>query len=1439
MKKLIALLLFSQCAFAQQIVNFDPSTFSFRFKGKLLKTGPCEGKDAKGKTRLKFFLDDSKKVKRDFSADLIYCADEEIIDSSGALPSGKAELYFPNGKLNAKGPLFPAFKRRLTVLKETIVADTMYDYDDEGNAIPMVIVTPQRQYSSTPDEYILIPYGEWTYYDSEGNITAKKYFADLELTKMYYRGLDYRDFYYAHPDLRTRAWEINYDSTEHTKIRQEKYFQRNLQMEEVKIYCNEVLIFHRKPNDYNCFKESWFSPDGKICTQEVSYVNNTAQGFYFKTTEKGDTLESGFFNKGLQQGPWKKYDSLNNISFTGLFNNGRPISQHYYQNGVRQKSTHYIQYLAKDSLPHLRFIKYDTISDNGIIHSYKDSLVWSVLNDSLYFNGKLKQVIEYDPYHYWDYYTSHHYYRKFGPNMLDGVYIPERPSKIHLPDFTYNPLQSLDDPAVFHKINFNSKEIPESELIFRKGKPFDGYDISYFDDGALQYYACYEKGVLKNSVTYNNKGEITACSTNNGKRSFIKNENDERTYYNGILMGPFTRPSYKGRGFTKGTYLWSWENGWQKNFDEKGHLLYEGNMHFSVKDGQWSYYDTLGKIIRKEEYVLGDLLGPIHKESPRTLGLLQIYEGNSVRSHYASAVFGHTVPDGKIFHSSDSAVYINYCQDCWEDSIPGASTFQSIDQHSFVMKCQYFEPLKYGEEKIKEGNSIVTLFNHRAKLDSTYYFWSSDEKDAVRIAYKIKLNSDFRFVKTDSLSGEKTLYFEEPNGVYYGNKKYYSPYGKISVYYPNGSPKTEYFENDIFASQEKEGVRSWYPSGQLKFEGKFLGTRSSNIAIGKHVLYYENGAIQEVRNFNDTALTVDVFNKNGIRISSGNYSNQEVYYNYLYQTDYYEIPVSAAYPKDGWQAYYDQNGKEIKREYYEMNKPKKESHLRLRLGKWVALPLEGCDATSFYIDESKNYWLGTGSSGGVYFSTDKGKTWTAKNKGIGPVHVERIGEYKGKIFIVVPDILEEESSKIYEWGKNKWTPIANDESFPDIIKNLDNATKEKSAKIPFAIDTLKAEYNMFYWDHANRFMEKYTGSTSYAEALKYKDSSLVLPYALVQPGGNYVPESDSTGVFYGKTGLYYWQKDSLFSKATKGLNATDIREVIRDKKQNIWAVAGLGDIWKYSKNQWVLVFDFIAHKKSEKLQTTSGLTMMGDDIFFCSWGKVWKIKASNEVELFSGKNWPVSTVMSFSGKSENDFFILGPQANDTEDESNGSYAIFHFENQNFTKVILKGGIAYWKSMLKTSPTGESWFFDGEKIVNLSVSTIPVFEEKSALLPGHNLISFNNKGEMIYALRGDMLLHYSKEKGAEIQRTEELRGLVSIALSDDGKIYAGTGFDYLPACGVITIGQAHGMFLLNENNLWTEIKNNINPWIMCLNFLDQQTLLVGTSGTGLYLYHLKK
>lgn len=1428
---------------AQRVLPFNAETFSLTIHQKNLTPGWYTGGDEKGVKRLKIFFDSGNTRRLDFRADSIACNEGEKIDTTASFfPKNEVEVYFSNGRLNAKGALFPVFKRRFEKTEMKPLADTLYDYDSDGNAILLSTVTPQFVYSKKlTSEFYLIPYGKWTFYDAKGNLVAEKYFGKKDLYTSIYQYMNYKSpgVYEISPCYSsTKSWQNNYDP-EDKNLRQEKLYHEDTFIEECKIYNGDVLLYHRFPTGVNRCKEVWYSSMDNGILKEINFVNDHIEGKYFRRHTNGDTLESGYYKAGKRHGEWKTFDSLAQPLFLGAFENGNPVGVHrFYANGVLYKSTEYAKYNRVDSLPEKRFNKFEI--EKGNTYEYSDSIVYSPAKTTLYIEGKARQIILYDPYHHYDYWHDENDCNVFQNNnrygILDGVYIPEKFTQIKIPDFqteVYN--HNEERGSIFRKYTYDENGKIIATLNYKKGNRDNGHDLNYHPNGQLKSSSKIKDGTLYGpSICYNSKGDTIfyAYHTNEGLHGlYIENETREH-YYHGVMMGPFKKVYAYDGNCTSGNKFWGKEHGWQRNFDRKMRLTSEGKTIYGYKDSIWTYYDTLGQITKTEDYILGNLKSTDAK--------IQSYH---VNSHYATAVFGRTVPEGKTMHyknffqNDSSFKESTYCQDCWENYIPENIDFKAISNHEFVVLCKSNDLLKFGTETTRNSGEITYKNYHRAHKDSVYYFWIEQKGTTVE-AYKIKLAPDFRFVETDSISGEKQHFFENEHGIFYSGTMHYYRTGKTTVYYANGKIKAEYNAATYDIRYDGDSTQTFYPSGKLKFSGMFFGNGSDRIGIGTHYLYKEDGTLEEKRIFSDTNLTVLLFGKNNTLLFTGEYANRPVRNFYLYDCAYYNIPVYVSYPKNGEHRYFDNKGKEIQHEYYSMGKLIfKKNAKTIPLGKWKSLPLEGCDATSFFIDEKGHYWLGTGSSGGVYFSSDKGSTWKTKNKGIGPQHIERIGKYKDSLFIVIPGITKNIDSKIYLWKNKEWIFLNTAENRPEIIAALDENVNKNSLKIPFTTEIGKEEYAS-YWDHAGRFLEKYI--SAYFKQVKAEDSTLILPISFAQPGGNYMAESDSSGVLYGKSGVYYCTKDSIYNKKTKGLNATDAREVISDKNKSIWAIIGLGDVWKYAEGKWTLVFDFANHKdkKIQHLKTATTLTEMEEGIFFCAHGKVWKIQGDSAT-IFSQENWPINNIVSFSGQSEKYFFIHGYQTFPDDNEEEAGYKVFLFSENKFNRISLKGTQQYlWRGLLKTSPTKESWLFNGKNIYNLSNGEFYEIDEQSGITLGTNLIAFNSLGNMVYGFNADELILYSKGKGFSRRKVAHLDGLISLALDDNGKIFGGTGFDYVPACGVWVEGNAHGLFILDENNLWVELKNNINPWIMSLSFLDKNTLMVGTSGTGLYLYHLK-
>ena len=129
---------------------------------------------------------------------------------------------------------------------------------------------------------------------------------------------------------------------------------------------------------------------------------------------------------------------------------------------------------------------------------------------------------------------------------------------------------------------------------------------------------------------------------------------------------------------------------------------------------------------------------------------------------------------------------------------------------------------------------------------------------------------------------------------------------------------------------------------------------------------------------------------------------------------------------------------------------------------------EGGDVTSFYIDSNNIYWLGTGSSGGIYISKDNGITWLINNKGIGISHVHKIIEVEGAIFAEVT-INEDLKNRLDGSVYRKWFQF---NSIGNMWLEVDTEDYE------FII--IKSEYERWYNNHKNtvnsRFSFKYKGN---------------------------------------------------------------------------------------------------------------------------------------------------------------------------------------------------------------------------------------------------------------------------------------------------------------------------------------------------------------------------
>jgi hypothetical protein len=124
--------------------------------------------------------------------------------------------------------------------------------------------------------------------------------------------------------------------------------------------------------------------------------------------------------------------------------------------------------------------------------------------------------------------------------------------------------------------------------------------------------------------------------------------------------------------------------------------------------------------------------------------------------------------------------------------------------------------------------------------------------------------------------------------------------------------------------------------------------------------------------------------------------------------------------------------------------------------------LKGFDATYYYRDSKGYYWLGTGSSGGIFLNNGSGQ-WKAYNNPFGPAHITWIGEVNSDFFTLADDnyykfnsvdsvwsvIKDAEHRKYIEKIKNNF-----EESNYESIKKL---AKEKGIIVPMSYNYLSSQ----------------------------------------------------------------------------------------------------------------------------------------------------------------------------------------------------------------------------------------------------------------------------------------------------------------------------------------------------------------------------------------------
>jgi len=322
----------------------------------------------------------------------------------------------------------------------------------------------------------------------------------------------------------------------------------------------------------------------------------------------------------------------------------------------------------------------------------------------------------------------------------------------------------------------------------------------------------------------------------------------------------------------------------------------------------------------------------------------------------------------------------------------------------------------------------------------------------------------------------------------------------------------------------------------------------------------------------------------------------------------------------------------------------------------------GADATSFLKDKKGNYWLGTGSSGGVYYSNNKGKSWTPRNKGIGPWHIYDIAQKNDTIYIQVNSVGDKYRGlyadmvyniRYYYWDKkqDQWEYVCYYGTYPDEKASLLYLQTEQLFRNEWKKDTTNLlttplnhswsdgstySYSSFYYyDSRGVNPHAYTQYTEnnngHSERYKFKDARIFgyqeknetlselnkgFPRDVFYVGaGNLHPLKKGKKALLSKNGVYLVDKEkSISPMGAKGLKATDVRQLLTSKNGVIFALVNESDLWIYKNNKWIHGFNAYEHHLqmanpiSYKGYDTKLMTLQADNtVLFSFCGELWQM----------------------------------------------------------------------------------------------------------------------------------------------------------------------------------------------------------------------------------------
>lgn len=529
----------------------------------------------------------------------------------------------------------------------------------------------------------------------------------------------------------------------------------------------------------------------------------------------------------------------------------------------------------------------------------------------------------------------------------------------------------------------------------------------------------------------------------------------------------------------------------------------------------------------------------------------------------------------------------------------------------------------------------------------------------------------------------------------------------------------------------------------------------------------------------------------------------------------------------------------------------------------------GADATALSIDKKGNYWLGTGSSGGVYYSADKGSSWEPRLKGLGPMHVNGLFWRNDTLFAKVSDMrlserteVDQRDKEIFFYlknGKGEWKYYKKRENYYSLNRSIreENIRKfnyyneqfplQKTSKVysrlishykAWGVDFKNEGFDLFTHEFANRFGNFYPLDSNLVELNKH------FPADVFEGERNIEMDGDRM-ILLAKSGLYFSEKAGALQPApVKGLVATDVRQLREGPKGDIYALVGTHEIWKLKNKEWTLWFDGNEHLTEYGKDTAvTGYDIpyfdisANDELAFSYGGDAWKVTSEGKAQLMKAHGEWLKTEDGtpdnvnlfgaaitadgrevFVGASEGNIFRLYQQVGDE------LMAIIDTKSEAFC-------------YLYTDKAGETWFV-GDSIYRLDATGYRALLKNDLGISFVTHIASNHKGKLVLMSKTGCLLFDPQTDQWQlinmnpplIEGSQEQNYFSAVAIDDDDQIYTGTAPWYSVMCGFGVEGYPSGIYR-HEGYFMSPLKNNINSWILSVECDKEGRVLAGTAGSG--------